>query len=80
MSKRDEFKARVGIILIGSSVVAGILVLAGCSQRSSNEISEMALECFKSNKAIRIEFIPHPMSKQALDEEVNDQTENGKKH
>jgi hypothetical protein len=63
MSKRDEFKARVGIILIGSSVVAGILVLAGCSQRSSNEISEMALECFKNKQGITIEFTPHPENK-----------------
>jgi hypothetical protein len=58
MSKRDEFKARVGIILIGSSVVAGILVLAGCSQRSSNEIADMAQHCMKNQSSITITFTP----------------------
>lgn len=42
-----------------------LFIFIGCAPKSSNEISEMALECFKNHQGITIIFQPQPETKKA---------------
>ena len=59
MSKREQLRARSGVILIGSSLLTAVtLALGGCAQKASNEIAEMSKECMKNQSSITITFTP----------------------
>ncbi len=42
-----------------------LATFTACAPKPSNEISEMALECFKNKQGISIHFIPQVENKEA---------------
>jgi hypothetical protein len=56
------------LLLIGLFILI-CTFLFGCSAKPDNEISMMADRCMSHGKSIKIEFTPHPMSKETLESE-----------
>ena len=46
-------------------IILLVLSVCSCTPKPSNEISEMALECFRNKQGITITFTPQPETKEA---------------
>lgn len=42
-----------------------MIIMTGCAPKCSNEISDMAMACFKNHQGMTIIFEPQPESKDA---------------
>ena len=50
--------------ILAALILCYSVMLSSCQPKQSNEISEMAQECFKNKQGITIKFIPQLESKE----------------